>query len=185
MVFDGGLAVGLFAVMVGMSLTPKIVGAIHVMLEKGGVARYGGAPRFFAGLGVETVFSVLMAPAVAVHLTVFLIGLVFGRNAGWGGQIRDAYGLEWRTAMRALWPQMAFGTVVSGILVVFTPAAVIWVLPVVLGLLLAVPFAVLTASPALGRWLTRHRLCAIPEEFDMPRILVDLGEARPVRDLVA
>jgi len=185
MIFDGTLAIGLFAIMVGMSLTPKIVGAIHVMLERGGVARYGGAPRFLAGLLVETVFSVLMAPAVAVHLTVFLIGLVFGRKVGWNGQIRDAYGLEWGTAVRALWPQMVFGSVVLGILTVFTPAAVVWVLPVVLGLLLAVPFAVLTASPALGRWLARHRICAIPEEFDTPRILADLGDTRQGHDLVA
>jgi len=175
MVFDGGLALGLFALMVGMSLTPKIVGAIHVMLEPGGMARYGGTRRFLAGLAVETVFSVLMSPAVAVHLTVFLIGLAFGRQVGWSGQIRDAYGLEWRTALRALWPQMVFGAAVLGVLAVFTPSAVVWVLPVVLGLLLAVPFAVVTASPALGRWLARHRLCAIPEEFDRPPILAELA----------
>ena len=176
MIFDGTLAIGLFALMVGMSLTPKIIGAIHVMLETGGVARYGGARLFLAGLAVETVFSVLMSPVIAVHLTVFLIGLAFGRKGGWSGQIRDAYGLEWRTALRALWPQMVFGVVVLGTLAVFTPSAVIWVLPVVLGLLLAVPFAVLTASPALGAWMAAQRLCAIPEEFDTPPILVDLGK---------
>jgi len=188
MAFDGGLAIGLFVLMVGMSLTPKIIGALHVMLEQGGVARYGGTRRFLAGLGIETVFSVLMAPAVAVHLTVFLIGLAFGRKVGWNGQIRDAYGLEWRTAGRALWPQMIFGGVILGVLWAFTPSAVVWVMPVILGLLLAVPFAVLTASPALGRWLARHRLCAIPEEFDTPAILADLSAAdaqRPAQEAAA
>ncbi len=185
MIFNGPLAIGLFVLMVGMSLTPKVIGAIHVMLETGGVARYGGTARFLAGLLIETVFSILMSPAVAVHLTVFLIGLAFGRKVGWGGQIRDAYGLEWRTALKALWPQMVFGGTILGVLSVFTPSAVIWVMPVILGLLLAVPFAVLTASPALGRWLARHRLCAIPEEFDMPPILADLGALPPSRGMAA
>ena len=184
-VFDAALAIGLFAAMVGMSLAPKIAGALHVVLERGGVARYGGAWRFLAGLAVETVFSVLMAPVVAVHLTVFLIGLVFGRTVGWNGQIRDAYGLEWRTALRALWPQTLFGAVVIGTLAVHAPGAVPWVLPVALGLVLAVPFAVLTASPALGRWLARYRLCGIPEEFDTPAILADLNDPAPARDLAA
>lgn len=185
MIFDGVLAISLFALMVGMSLTPKIIGAIHVMLETGGVARYGGKRRFFAGLAVETVFSILMSPVIAVHLTVFLIGLAFGRKGGWSGQIRDAYGLEWRTAFRALWPQMTFGTVVLSTIAVFTPAAVVWILPVVLGLLLAVPFAVITASPALGQWLAKRGLCAIPEEFDTPAILADLGASETAPEMVA
>jgi len=185
MTFDGTLAIGLFVLMVGMSLTPKIVGAIHVMLETDGVARYGGAGRFFAGLAIETVFSVLMAPVIAVHLTVFLIGLVFGRKAGWSGQIRDAYGLEWRTALRALWPQIVFGTVILATLALFTPSAVVWVLPIVTGLLLAVPFAVLTASPVLGEWLARNGLCAIPEELDVPRILADLGTSETTPEMAA
>ncbi len=185
MTFNAPLALGLFVLMVGMSLTPKIVGAIHVMLQPGGMARYGGARRFVVGLGIELVFSVLMSPVVAVHLTVFLIGLAFGRKVGWNGQVRDAYGLNWSTALRALWPQMVFGVTVLATLTIHTPAAVIWVLPVVLGLLLAVPFAVFTASPVLGRVLAKRRICAIPEEFETPAILTDLAEPVPVRDLAA
>jgi membrane glycosyltransferase len=183
--FNAPLALGLFVAMVGMSLTPKIVGAIHVMLQSGGVARYGGARRFGVGLAVELVFSVLMSPVVALHLTVFLIGLAFGRKVGWNGQVRDAYGLNWSTAIRALWPQTVFGAAILLALTIYTPGAVIWALPVLIGLLLAVPFAVLTASPTLGRWLSSWRLCAIPEEFETPSILADLGAPIRGRDLAA
>ena len=184
-VFNFPLAATLFVIMVGMSLTPKVVGAVQVMLETGGVARYGGKRRFAAGLAIELVFSTLMAPVVAVHLTVFLIGLCFGRKVGWSGQIRDAYGLEWGTALRALWPQMVFGAFVLASLALFTPKAVVWALPVVIGLLMAVPFAVLTASPRLGVWLSKRRLCATPEEFDMPSVLVDLNNPKTARDMAA
>jgi len=41
-------------------------------------------------------------------------------------------------------------------------------LPLTLGYLLAIPFAVATASPRLGKALARGGLCAIPEEFALP-----------------
>ena len=44
-----------------------------------------------------------------------------------------------------------------------------WSLPLTAGYLLAVPFAVLTAHPALGRALQRLGLCGIPEDFATPR----------------
>ncbi len=183
--FNAALAITLFVIMVGMSLAPKIVGALHVVLEKGGMNRYGGARRFWAGMAIELVFSVLMAPVVAFQLTVFLIGLLMGRKVGWSGQIRDAYGLEWRTAASALWPQMVFGALILAALAIFTPNAVWWAFPVIAGLLLAIPFAVVTASPALGRWLTARRLCATPEEFAPPTLFALIAEPAGNQDLAA
>ena len=48
------------------------------------------------------------------------------------------------------------------------PALFWWLLPLTLGYLVAVPFAVLTASPALGRLFVSTRFCGIPEEFETP-----------------
>lgn len=183
-IFNTGLAIGLFCVMVGMSLAPKLVGAFYVAMQPGGVARYGGAGRFTLGMFIETVFSVLMAPVVALHLTIFLFGLFLGRKTGWGGQIRDAYGMEWATAARAFWPQTLFGSVLFVLLAWKVPGAVYWSAPVLAGLVLAIPLAVVTASPRLGRWLVARRLCATPEEFDRPAIF-DLVEMEPVEAVKA
>ncbi len=43
-----------------------------------------------------------------------------------------------------------------------------WSLPLTAGYLLAIPFAVVTASPRFGAALARLKLCAIPEEFAPP-----------------
>jgi membrane glycosyltransferase len=86
----------------------------------------------------------------------------------WDGQSRDAHGVAWSTAAGALWPPALFGCVVCGALAVLSPATLAWSLPLTLGYLVAIPFAVATASPAFGRFLRRHRLCAIPEEIDTP-----------------
>ncbi|MFC6792262.1 hypothetical protein ACFQE0_23445 [Methylobacterium komagatae] len=45
------------------------------------------------------------------------------------------------------------------------PAAFLWSLPLLAGLLLCVPFAVATSLPSLGRAMKRSALCATPEEL--------------------
>ena len=165
----------MFLIMFAMSFVPKIAGWIDVALTPGGVARYGGGAKFLAGTVMETVFALLLAPAVALRVTIFLVGLLFGRKVGWSGQQRDAHALRWSEAARGLWPQLAFGLVILGLLLWGAPGAIPWAAPMLAGLTLAIPFAVLTASPAVGRAMTAAGLCAIPEERERPAPLTGLA----------
>jgi len=178
---DLALGMAMFFVMIAVSLVPKFLGMLDIALTPGGAARYGGRTRFALGGVVETVFSMLMAPVVAFRVTLFLIGLAFGRRMTWGGQNRDAYALGWAEASRGLWPQTAFGLGLVALIVVSVGAApLIWAGPMVAGLGLSIPFAVLTASPAVGRWARRIGLCATPEEVKASPLLTDVvAGARP------
>ncbi|MCV0370342.1 glucans biosynthesis glucosyltransferase MdoH [Filomicrobium sp.] len=162
--FDPTLAVGLYVSMFILSLMPKIVGAIQIALEPNGVARLGGPMRFAAGLLVEFLFSLLMAPVVAFRVSIFMVGLLFGARISWGGQTRDAYRLSWAEAARAMWPQTLFGAVLTAVFAHYAPQALPWAAPVLCGLLLAIPFAVLTSSPQFGTWMRRHGIARTPEE---------------------
>ena len=71
--------------------------------------------------------------------------------------------------MSVLWPQLLFGIAVCVSLAIVSPVILLWSLPVTAGFLLAVPFAVLTASPATGRFLRRHGIAGIPEDFAASR----------------
>ncbi|MBB3770472.1 membrane glycosyltransferase [Angulomicrobium tetraedrale] len=162
--FPAGLGLTLFAITFLLSLAPKIAGLIDVLLRPGERRRYGGTGRLLGGAFLELVFSVLLGPVVALRVAIFMVGLAFGRTVTWDAQARDAVRLSWRTALAGLWPQLVFGAAIAGILAAAVPAALIWALPVLIGLVSAVPFAVLTSEPALGRWLGRLGLCATPEE---------------------
>jgi membrane glycosyltransferase len=168
----------MFFIMFGVSLIPKLMGMLDIALTTGGAARYGGRLRFAASGALETLFSILMAPVVAFRVTLFLIGLVFGKSVIWGGQNRDAYRLTWGDAARGLWPQSLFGL---GLLVSIGFASgaqsVAWAGPMIAGLMLAVPYAVLTAHPRFDRWLTRRGLCTIPDEILVPETLRRLEQA--------
>jgi membrane glycosyltransferase len=166
--FPAGVAIGLYLAFLGMYLSPKLAGLADILLTKGGVARYGGATRFLASAAIEIAFSFLLGAVTTFRITIFMIGLLFGKSVVWNGQARDAHGISWAEAVRGLWPPFAFGCVVSGALALLSPATLLWSLPLTLGYIVAVPFAVTTAAPAVGRLLERHGLCAIPEEIDTP-----------------
>lgn len=162
------LAIFLYITFFTMYLMPKLAGLIDAVLTKGGVARYGGPIRFALSAVIELVFSFLQGAVSTIRTSIFMIGLAFGKSVVWGGQSRDAYGISWRTAAENLWPQTLFGIVVCGLLLLIEPAVFWWSLPLTAGYLIAIPFAVITASPALGRWFQRTGLAGIPEDFAPP-----------------
>ncbi len=110
-----------------------------------------------------------------------MIGLAFGKaRIGWNGQSRDAQSLSVATAFEGLWPHLLFGAYVLGALWLLSPTVLAWSLPLTAGYVLAVPFAVITAAPALGRFLQRTGLCAIPEDIDPPaEVAAVLGGSKP------
>ena len=166
--FPAGLAMALYLTFLLMYLSPKLAGLADILLSEGGVRRYGGIARFLASAVIEIVFSFLIGAVTTFRITLFMIGLLFGKSVVWSGQARDAHGITWGTAVTGLWPPFLFGCVVCGALAWLSPTLLLWSLPLTLGYLLAFPFAVATAAPGLGEILSRHYLCAIPEEFERP-----------------
>ena len=170
--YPSGLAAFLYVMFFVMYLSPKIAGLLDAALTPGGVARYGGALRFAISAAIELVFSFLQGAVSTIRTTIFMIGLAFGQSVIWGGQSRDAYGISWRTAWENLWPQTLFGLIVCGLMLEIEPALFWWSLPLTAGYLVAMPFAVATAAPALGRFFKWAGLCGIPEDFDAPKEVV-------------
>ncbi|MGI9424692.1 MAG: glucans biosynthesis glucosyltransferase MdoH [Hyphomicrobiaceae bacterium] len=166
--FPGGLAVGLYIAFFIMYLMPKLAGLVDTLLTKGGVMRYGGFLRFAASAVIELIFSFLQGAVSTIRTTVFMAGLLFGVRVNWGGQARDSYGLTVASASRALWPQTLFGVIICSALIFIDPTVFYWSLPLTIGYILAMPFAVISAHPAVGRWMRSTGLAGIPEDFDPP-----------------
>jgi membrane glycosyltransferase len=169
--FPGGSALALYGVFLLMYLAPKIAGFIDILASNDESARYGGRVRFILGAITEVIFAFILGAVSTFRITLFMIGLIFGRMVGWNGQARDAHGIPWEVALQGLWPQMAFGVVVCTLALIGNSTLFFWGLIMTAGYLLAVPFGVVTANPALGERLARWKLCAIPEDFAPPPIM--------------
>lgn len=165
-VFPWQSALLLYLVSAFMYFAPPLFGVADAVLHAS--RQYGGIGRLLLGTVVETLFMCLMVPIALFNQTLFMVALLFGRNAGWASQRRDGYRVPWRAAAAGLWQATIFGILVFLFLAIAAPMALPWFLPFLAGLIFSIPFAVLTSSPQMGETAVRWRLCAIPEEFETP-----------------
>jgi membrane glycosyltransferase len=148
---------------------PRAAAALGVPPDPGRAASYGGRGRFAQGVLAELAFSAVLQPIRVVHQAGFLLALPFGVRMGWKPQNRADRGVSWRDATRLLWPHTLIGVLVM----CFVAATAPWALPLALlwagGLLVAIPFCVLTTAPGFGRWLAARGVAATPEEVEAAR----------------
>jgi membrane glycosyltransferase len=147
---------------------PKLLGFLRLLLSPAERAAYGGAVRLLAGIGAETVFTLLLDPVTVTAKTLAAARLALGASPGWLPQNRDARGVRWGEAMRLLWPQTLLGVLVFAAFASSGWQTVLWAAPFAGGLLTAVPFCVLTAHPRFGRWLARRGIAMMREETEPP-----------------
>lgn len=158
----------LFVSFIAIMFAPKLFGLAQALSDPKERQRYGGGIRLFAGGALEFVFACLLSPVVGLSRTIFAAGLLFGGRSSWGAQRRAGHRIGWREAARRLWPQTVVGCVIAVLLAMSNSVVLACAMPFVAGLLLAIPFAVVTASPSLGDWLAAAGWCALPEERSPP-----------------
>jgi membrane glycosyltransferase len=155
-----------FAIFIALYLAPRLFGIADAAIRS--ARRYGGPIRLGISGLMEMAFTFFHTPLQMFAATYFMISALFGRKTKWDGQQRDGYRVPWRAAALTFWPHTLFGSALFLFVLFFSPFAALWFIPFVFGLIVAIPFAVLSSSPQLGAWAETNRLCAMPEEFDMP-----------------
>jgi membrane glycosyltransferase len=170
---DAGMA--LFVWVLLMWFSPKIATAMDVLMEPSLRRGFGGAGLFVVNCVVETIYSILLCPILWFGHTIFLAGLLFGREIGWIGQTRDDHAVPFTLALHNLWPHTLLGCGALGLLAVSQPAAIPYLLFLAGGPALAVPFAMVTAWPLLGSVAARVGIGRLPEETATPAVLLDLA----------
>ena len=176
--FPTDLAFGLYFGMLGIGFAPRFLGVLDILLRPGQWARYGGVLRLLAGSFTDALFSLLIGPLIMIAQARFMAGLAFGQRITWEAQKRDGQRISIREAWRGLWPQMVFGGLFAGALAAVAPGSLPWAAPTLLAAALAIPFTCITTGRALGRWMVRRRLCAVPDEYDAAAVLRRLTALR-------
>jgi membrane glycosyltransferase len=122
---------------------PKLAGYAEALLRPAGRRRR----RLLNMMGREILLSLMVDSIAALDRTCMLVRRVSERGPGWEPQVRAARGLGRALAMRRFGPQMVAGLLLAALFADAGPFALLAALPVLAGLLLAVPVVVLTARP--------------------------------------
>ncbi|MDP5307262.1 glucans biosynthesis glucosyltransferase MdoH [Paracoccus spongiarum] len=175
-VFDSRRMLWLFAAAMALLLLPKLIATVRAWLRP--LARNSGGPvRIFASALFEILLSALIAPVQMLIQTRQIYEILRGHDSGWQAQVRAGSMPGWGVVLSRHWIHVLLGAVTLVILANFAPGQLIWLSPILAGLLLSPLTSRFSASPVFGRWARMRGLLVTPEERDPPAILSEASAA--------
>jgi membrane glycosyltransferase len=141
---------------------------------------FGGPGRALSSVLLESLVSGLMAPVMMLNQSFTVLAAVLGRDVGWNVQRRDDGALPWSEIARGYFWHTIFGVLLAAAAYAVSWSLFLWMTPVIIGLLLAIPLAALTADARLAHGLRRKGILLVPEESRLPPILARAEALKPV-----
>jgi membrane glycosyltransferase len=170
---DPVLAAWVFAGTMGMLIAPKLL-AFAVLLTNADTRRkFGGGLLVLAGIIAETILSGLTAPVMMIFQSSAVGEILFGRDAGWQVQRREDDAISYRETVRTYSMPTLIGIAMAVAVYAVSLPLLLWMTPVILGLLLSIPIAMLSSSADQNR---RSRLFETPEQTAPPIVLARANE---------
>ncbi len=163
-VINPELAARLFGVTMLVLLAPKFFGWIAVAVNRDAVAGFGGRRRALMSVLAETLFSALIAPVQMLLQSQFVFDVLVGRDSGWKTQTRDDRGMPFAECWHRHRAHMVAGVTLGVAAWTVYPALLAWMMPALLGMLIAAPVSWLGARLAVGLKARERGLFIIPEE---------------------
>jgi membrane glycosyltransferase len=169
-------AAWVFGGTMALLIAPKLLGYV-LALTRGSERRgFGGGSLAFISVLIEIVLAGLIAPMMMLMQSQAVADVLLGRDSGWQVQRRDDGSLTMRELVSRFGKLTLFGILMGTAAYAVSLSLFLWMLPVILGLLLAMPLAALTARSSAGIRLRKLGLLLIPEEREPPRVLVRANE---------
>jgi membrane glycosyltransferase len=169
---DPILAAWVFVGTMGLLIVPKLLAYVLLTTQSQNRRKFGGALLVLAGLILETLLSGLIAPVMMIFQSTAVAEILLGRDAGWQVQRRDDGELPRRELIRKYALPTFFGAAMAVSAYAVSLPLLLWMAPVVIGLLLCIPLAMLS-SKVSG---PDSRLFRTPEQAAPPQVLVRANE---------
>lgn len=169
---DPVLAAWVFAGTMAMLIVPKLLAFVLLLLDSDARRKFGGGLRALAGIIAETVLSGLVAPIMMIFQSSAVGEILLGRDAGWQVQRReDGVDTHRHTLTAYSVPTVAGITIGVAAYAVSLPL-LLWMTPVIVGLLLSIPIGLLSAAKANYA----PALFITPEQTAPPTVLARANE---------
>ncbi|TPW34051.1 glucans biosynthesis glucosyltransferase MdoH [Oecophyllibacter saccharovorans] len=152
-------------------LAPKALAYIAACFDRHTREGSGGAGRLALSVLIETLIGGLIAPIAMMIQTSGILSILMGRDSGWKAQNRDDGRVSIKEVMHRYWIYSALGVALSVAAWSVSLPLFLWMLPVLIGLVLAIPLVAFTGSTVMGQDLRKAGLLLIPEETHPPRII--------------
>jgi len=169
---DPILAAWVFIGTMGLLIVPKLLAYILLATQTHNRKQFGGSPVVFIGLMIETFLSGLIAPVMMIFQSSAVAEILLGRDAGWQVQRRDDGEWPRRELIRKYSAPTLVGVGMAASAFAVSLPLLLWMAPVIIGLLFCVPIAMLSSRPSKPN----SRLFCTPEQTAPPQVLIRANE---------
>jgi membrane glycosyltransferase len=170
---DPVLAAWVFAGTMGMLIAPKLLAFTVLLTDADTRRKFGGGLLVLAGVIAETILSGLTAPVMMIFQSSAVGEILFGRDAGWQVQRRDEGAVSHRDTVNTYAVSTLVGIAMAVAAYAVSLPLLLWMTPVILGLLLSIPIAILSSSSGSNGGF---RLFKTPEQTAPPSVLAKANE---------
>ncbi len=151
-------------------LAPKFMAYAMMLADPALRKGCGGGWAALRSVVMEVVISSLIAPVIMLSQTKMVVDLLSGRAFGWNPQRRSDRRVGVGEILHAhLWHTLV-GLGLGAAALYASPAALMWVSPIVLGLVLSAPMARILADCDLGSRAGQAALLQVRNESSPPSI---------------
>ncbi len=177
-VFDAQRMAILFIAAMTLLLLPKFVGLGIALLSRSKRRAMGGVRRLLPGAAAEILLSALYAPVLMLMQARQVTEILMGRDSGWNSQSREGQAMPWREAFRRHASHVIIGAAVTVVMGLYAPTQMLWLSPVLAGLILAPALSRWSGDPRMGIGFSRLGLLTTPEEISPPPAMLKAAEGR-------
>ncbi len=171
---DPVLAAWVFLGTMGLLLLPKLLAYILLLTQIESPKQFGGGLRTLTGILLETLLSGLIAPVMMIFQSTAVGEILLGRDAGWQVQRRNDGEVPHREILRKYALPTFIGVLMAVSAYAVSLPLLLWMAPVIAGLVLAIPIAMLSSTA--GPDLHRSALFNTPEQTAPPKVLLRANE---------
>jgi membrane glycosyltransferase len=171
---DPVLAAWVFLGTMGLLLLPKLLAYVLLLTQTESRKQFGGGLRTLIGILIETLLSGLIAPVMMIFQSTAVGEILLGRDAGWQVQRRNDGEVPRREIIRKYALPTFIGVAMAASAYAVSLPLLLWMAPVIAGLVLAIPIAMLSSTA--GSDVHRSRLFDTPEQTAPPKVLLRANE---------
>ncbi|MFT6387126.1 MAG: membrane glycosyltransferase [Cellvibrionaceae bacterium] len=142
--------------------TPKILALIIALVRNPN--HFGGPAHLILSTLSEILIAILIAPVMMIFHAYFVLSTLIGANVGWKSQERNGRGIPWREALRHTLLVSLVAIIWGGLAYLYAPKYFWWLLPVLVGLVLAAPIIRYSSSIWLGKLSQKLGIFKVPSE---------------------
>ena len=170
---DSATAFTLLIVTFTLLLLPKVLGFLTIIFNNKKRKEFGGTIRLTLSVIIETILSSLIAPIMMILQSTAIMSILLGRDSGWNAQRRDDGTMPLKYIMQYHFWHMVIGIVGAITCSYISLNLLLWMSPLLSGLILSGFLSALTARRDLGQFIRDLKIFVIPEEQDPPKVLID------------